>query len=80
MKWITNKYYTPFDALELFDKVLLHELTHTFSAGDLDDVSTIYSPLKSVPTSNALILCRWYLREGIQTAITKLMDGSLSRL
>ena len=58
MSLVTKGFYTPFDALELFDKVLLHELTHTLGAGSLKDVSTDVSPFKFILTSELLILRR----------------------
>lgn len=30
--------FTPIDAIDLLDKVLLHEFTHTYACGKLDDV------------------------------------------
>lgn len=37
-KWITNRKYTPIDLVSLWDKVMLHEMTHTKAGGLKEDV------------------------------------------
>lgn len=37
-EWVTKIVYTPIDLLGLFDKVMVHEMTHTRAGGRLDDV------------------------------------------
>lgn len=35
--WAIDKWYTPMDLVSLFDKVFLHELTHTRAGGETKD-------------------------------------------
>ncbi|KAF2736236.1 hypothetical protein EJ04DRAFT_172959 [Polyplosphaeria fusca] len=37
-EWVTGKVYTPIDLVQLFDKVIVHEMSHTRNGGRTDDV------------------------------------------